>query len=160
MANEKKLVEGRWEVTESQSFSSLTIADSASIVAPEGKYVTLTLDGTTHTIQPGSYEGDVKITVSDNYTRRSLRFGEETISNFHAGAIVKDGKLLRNSSVTAAVTGGSLTDSKADGVTIKSIEWDFNGFVFDGDTSPMQCDPCGAFLSYRNEVSYTIKKTP
>ncbi len=95
MANEKKLVEGKWEVTESQSFSSLTIADGASIVAPEGKYVTLTLDGTTHTIQPGSYEGDVKITVSDNYTRRSLRFGEETISNFHAGAIVKDGTILQ-----------------------------------------------------------------
>lgn len=135
MANERKKVEGRWEVTENQSFSSLTIADGASIVAPEGKYVTLTVDGTTHTIQPGSYEGDVKITISDNYTRRSLRFGEETISNFHATAIVKDVKLLKNSSVAAAVTGGSLTDSKADGISIKSIEWDFNGFVFDGDTS-------------------------
>jgi hypothetical protein len=135
MANESKLVEGTWEVAESISLSSLTIADGASIVAPEGKYVTLTVDGTTHTIQPGSYEGDVKLTVSDNYTRKSLRFGEETISNFHAGVIVKDGKLLSDSSVAAAVTGGTITDSKADGVSIKSIEWDFNGFVLDGDTT-------------------------
>ena len=27
-------------------------------------------------------------------------------------------------------------------------------------TIPPQCDPCGAFLSYGNEVSYTIKKRP
>ncbi len=134
MANEKKLVEGKWEITESASFSSLTIADGASIQAPEGKYVTLTVDGVTHTIQPGNYEGDVKLTLCDNYTRKSLRFGEETISNYHAGVIVKDGKLLSENSVIAAVKGGSLTDSKAEGVSIKSVEWDFNGFVFDGDT--------------------------
>ena len=27
-------------------------------------------------------------------------------------------------------------------------------------STPPQCDPCGAFLSHRNEVSYEIKKGP
>lgn len=134
MNQEKLFAKGNWTQENSESFSKLTIAEGAVITAPEGKYLTLTVDGVTHTIQPGTYEGDVRITVSDNFTRRSLRFGEETISDYHAGIIVDNGKIVRESSVAAAIQGGSVTDRKAEGVRIQSREWDFNGFYLTGDT--------------------------
>ena len=135
MAKETKVVDsGVWTVAETTELAALTIAPGASIAAPEGKYLTLTVDGVTHTTAPGVYEGDVRITVCDNFTRSSLRFGEETISNYHAGVIVNDGRVVANSSVAAAVQGGTVTDEKAENIRIESREWDFNGFYLTGDT--------------------------
>ena len=45
---EKTISSGVWVVKESQALSSLTIAEGASIAAPEGKYVTLAVDGVTY----------------------------------------------------------------------------------------------------------------
>ena len=125
---EKTISSGVWVVKESQALSRLTIAEGASIAAPEGKYVTLTVDGVTYAPRPGTYEGDVYLTVSDNFTRTSLRFGEETISDFHAAVIVDDGHIVEGSSALAALQGGQFDDKKAQGVCIESREWDFNGF--------------------------------
>lgn len=130
----EKIVSGVWVVEESQTFTSLTIQEGASLAAPEGKYLTLTVNGVTHTIAPGIYEGDVFISVCDNFTRSSLRFGEETVSNYHAAIIVNDGRVVENSSVLAAIQGGKFDDRKAEGVCIESREWDFNGFYLTGDT--------------------------
>ena len=135
MAKETKVVDsGVWTVAETTELAALTIAPGASIAAPEGKYLTLTVDGVTCTPAPGVYEGNVRITVCDNFTRSSLRFGEETISNYHAGVIVNDGKIAADSSVAAAVQGGTVTDEKAENIRIESHEWDFNGFYLTGDT--------------------------
>ena len=131
---EKTIASGVWVVKESQALSRLTIAEGASIAAPEGKYVTLAVDGVTYAPKPGTYEGDVYLTVSDNFTRTSLRFGEETISDFHAAVIVDDGHIVEGSSALAALQGGQFDDKKAQGVCIESREWDFNGFYITGDS--------------------------
>ncbi len=131
---EKTISSGVWVVKESQALSRLTIAEGASIAAPEGKYVTLIVDGVTYTPRPGTYEGDVYLTVSDDFTRSSLRFGEETVSNFHAAVIVDDGLVVEHSSVFPAIQGGQFSDKKAQGVRIESREWDFNGFYITGDS--------------------------
>ena len=72
--------------------------------------------------------------MSDNFTRTSLRFGEETISDFHAAVIVDDGHIVEGSSALAALQGGQFDDKKAQGVCIESREWDFNGFYITGDS--------------------------
>lgn len=131
---EKTISRGVWMVKESQALSRLTIAEGASIAAPEGKYLTLTVNGVTCTPRPGTYEGDVYLTVSDNFTRTSLRFGEKTVSNFHAAVILDDGRIVESSSVLAALQGGQFSDKKAQGVRIESREWDFNGFYITGDS--------------------------
>lgn len=135
MTNESKLITGFWTVEESAAFDSLTIAEGGAIAAPEGKFFTLTVNGVTRTPAPGTYTGDVRITVCDNFTRSTMRFGEETISNFHTAVVVNDGKVVKESSVSAAVQGGTVTDEKAEGVTIESEEWDFNGVLVTGDSN-------------------------
>lgn len=131
----EKIVErGVWTVPETTALTALTIAPGAAICAPEGKYVTLTVDGVTRTIAPGVYEGDVRLSVCDNFTRVAYRFGEKTVSDYHAAVIVDDGHLVPGSSVAAAAMGGAVDDRHADGVRIDSREWDFNGFYITGDT--------------------------
>ena len=130
----EKIITGAWVVEKTAAFSKLVIEEGGLLVAPEGKYLTLTVNGVTRTIAPGTYEGDVYLTVCDNFTRTSLRFGEETVSNYHAALIVDEGKVVEGSSVLAAVQGGSFNDKKAEGVKIVSREWDFNGFYLTGDT--------------------------
>ncbi|MGI5971864.1 MAG: hypothetical protein ACOX7P_09105 [Oscillospiraceae bacterium] len=128
----KVVSEGVWVIDKSQSFESLTILPGASIAAPEGKYVTLTVDGIGRTIEPGTYTGDVVLTVCDDFVRSTLRFGEETVSHFHAGAIISDGKLLKECSVSPIIRGGAATDREAKDISIESHEWDFNGFYITG----------------------------
>jgi hypothetical protein len=73
----KKVESGStWEVTETTKLASLTIADGAAIKAPEGYSVTLTVDGVetgqelekwagkNYKFAPGSYKGDVVLTVA------------------------------------------------------------------------------------------------
>ena len=127
--------EGTTVLAKSVSLARLSIAEGGAIAAPEGKYLTLTVDGVTYPPDPGVYEGDVRITISDNFTRSTFRFGEETISNYHAAVIIDDGNLQKGSSVPAAVQGGSVTSTKADGIRIDSREWNFNGFYITGDSN-------------------------
>ncbi|MFC7264372.1 hypothetical protein [Streptomyces lutosisoli] len=54
-----------WTVTGTSYLSALTIASDASVTAPSGKTVTLTVGGTTTTITPGkSYTGALTLTVA------------------------------------------------------------------------------------------------
>jgi hypothetical protein len=121
-------------VSESISLSSLTIEKGGSIKAPEGKYVTLTVDGVGIAPVPGAYAGDIALTVRDEFVKESLRFGEKTVTHFRSGVVVEDGKRVAESSVDTIVQGGSVTDEGAKDVRIESHEWNFNGFYITGDT--------------------------
>jgi hypothetical protein len=86
----KKIESGStWEVTETTKLSSLTIADGAAIKAPEGYSVTMTVDGNEtgqvlekwtgkeYKFAPGSYKGDIVLTVAkaNNVSRVSTGGG-------------------------------------------------------------------------------------
>jgi len=69
----EKTVHSEWIVPDSLSVNQLTIEAGGSIRAPEGKFVTLTVDGVGLEPVPGVYEGDVKLTVRDDFVRSSRR---------------------------------------------------------------------------------------
>ena len=129
-----RVITDRCVVPEDTRLRELTIEPGAEIEAPEGKYVVLVVDGVQLPLRPGTYTGDVLLAVRNQFTHSSFRFGEETVSSFRAGAVVKDGKILRESSVPEVVQGGTLTDSGAEDIRIESRDWDFNGFYLTGDT--------------------------
>jgi hypothetical protein len=60
----KNINEGTWVVEESVALSSLTIAEGASLAAPEGKSLTMTVDGVKTEIAPGTYTGRIALTVA------------------------------------------------------------------------------------------------
>ncbi len=128
-----KIVEnGTWIVEKTTHLDALDIASGASVVAPEGKFITLTVDGVGYPLEPGKYRGDIWLTACDEFIRSSLRFGEETVSSFHAGVCINDGKVLENSSVFPIVNHGDISDKETVHAKIESREWDFNGFYITG----------------------------
>lgn len=127
-------INGTYFPTESYQADVLIIGSNGSIQAPEGKFALLTVDGVNVPMDPGTYTGDVRITVCDNFTRSMLRFGEETISNYRAAIVVNNGQIEKDSSVLSAVQGGTLADSGLTGAKIESKEWDVNGILVAGDS--------------------------
>ena len=128
------IIYGNAVIPDSLRISALDIRPGGSIAAPEGKYLLLTVDGVNVPAEPGFYEGDVRVTVCNNFTRESLRFGEKTVSNYRAGAIVSDGKIVERSSVPGLFQGGEVTDTAAKDFKLVSREWDVNGFYITDDT--------------------------
>ena len=128
------IIYGNAVIPDSLRINALDIRPGASVSAPEGKYFLLTVNGVNVPAVPGFYEGEVCVTVCDNFTRESLRFGEKTVSNYRAGAIVSDGKIVKRSSVPALFQGGEVTDTAAKDFKLVSREWDVNGFYITDDT--------------------------
>ena len=115
-----------WEVAEITSLDSLTIADGAVIKAPEGKSLTMTVDGVETGINPGAYKGKIVLTPTENITKDNY--------NFRTAVYIENGKYVAGKSVTAAVAAGTVTDTSATDVRITSVGEKFNGIMVTGDT--------------------------
>jgi hypothetical protein len=55
-----------WVVTETTQLKSLAIAEGASITAPDGYRITMTVDGVEKPIKPGAYKGRIVLQVARN----------------------------------------------------------------------------------------------
>lgn len=123
-------------IPETLSAEFLTIAPGAELKAPEGKYVCLTVNGCVHSLAPGDYHGDVVLTVTkaaveETYpsVRRSSPIALETAVS------IKDGKVIEEEGVKAAVQHGTVTGTQTDDVFIATDAPDFAGIVVDGKGS-------------------------
>jgi hypothetical protein len=135
MSEIKTINEGVWVVEKSVALSSLTIAEGASLVAPEGKSLTMTVYGVGTAIKPGTYKGDIFINVADSFfgpPSGLMRGGKP--QEFRVAVLVEDGKYVPEKSVPAIVHGGEVTDKATTGVTLFGCEDNFNGIVVTGDS--------------------------
>lgn len=115
--------------------SSLVIGADAALTPPEGKLLSITVDGIQMDPTPGTYTGEIVLTVSD--------FIPAPIEGMHPkpgdppteyrGAIVagKDGVDEKNS-VLSAYRGGSIAGTDITGGTISTEGEAFNGMIFSG----------------------------
>jgi len=131
----KSVNEGKWVVDKSIALSALTIAPGASVAAPEGKAVTMTVDSVVTAFKPGTYKGDIFLTVYDKLLIKPGGFaaGRPPVE-MHAAIFIEDGKYIENKSVPAVVKGGKVTSKAATGVTIYGTEDNFNGILVVGDS--------------------------
>ena len=118
-----------WLVSETSNLTGLTIAKGAAIKAPEGKSVTMTVDGVETPIAAGSYKGKIALTV----TADILVDKNNKTYKFRTGIYVSDGKYVPEKSVAASVVGGTVTDASANDVKITSVGDNFNGIIVTGD---------------------------
>ena len=58
-------VEGQWIVPETTELFGLIIMPGASLEAPEGKTLVMTVNGESVAPAPGNYEGDIVLEVLD-----------------------------------------------------------------------------------------------
>ncbi|UQI45548.1 hypothetical protein M1P56_14915 [Streptomyces sp. HU2014] len=126
--------------------STLTVEPGGTLAAPAGKALTLTVDGTetgaalTHAetvrISPGTYRGDVVVTVCDPHTVHFKGLVFALRQALFVGARGPDD----SRSVTAARSGGRVGTSAADGLTVVSTGEAFNG-VYVADAAYLLRDP-------------------
>jgi hypothetical protein len=130
------LYQSTWLVKETTRLNELTILEHAVLKAPEGKYLTLTVNGIGKNIKPGAYKGDVVLSVTDNYlmTPHALMRSNQISRNFHTAVCIENGKVVPEKGTPAVVYGGEVTDAKTEGIYIASDEESFNGIVIAGDT--------------------------
>jgi hypothetical protein len=128
----------KWVVAKTTSLSTLTIPVGASVTASEGHSLTMTVDGIGTTIAPGSYKGNVVLTVTDDIP---VKYKELDPHHFRVAVYVDDGKVVPEKSVKAAVVGGQVSDTSATGVSITSNEERFNGILVTGNSKYSIVDP-------------------
>lgn len=129
------LYQSTWLVEETLSFNEVTICGGANIIAPEGKCVTLTVDGVGRQMVPGTYAGEVALSVSDTCLMEphGLMRVNQIARELHCAVCVKDGKVIPEKTIPAIINGGSVADGKTEGVYVASDEESFNGIVVTGD---------------------------
>lgn len=125
-----------WLVDEDVCYDELTITKTARVIAPEGKFIALTVDGMGRELKPGHYVGDVRLSLSDGYLMQphGLMNANQISRYFHTAVTVEDGKLAESKCVPALLNGGSVSDTRMEGVYIASTEESLNGVVVAGDS--------------------------
>jgi hypothetical protein len=92
----------------------------------------MTVDGVDTAIKPGAYEGKVVLTVADDIAVPLSDVNPPI--QYRAALYIKDGKIQPESSVTAAVVGGKVTNTEAKDISITSKDEKFNGIIVAGDS--------------------------
>lgn len=122
-----------WLIERTVRFSELTITPNAVLIAPEGKTVTLVVNGVSHDIVPGTYYGDVVLNVAEVYhvAPHSLMRMSNVSRDFAAALVVdENGAQVR---IPDMFQGGSVDDHGVEGTCLATTEQSFNGIVLHGN---------------------------
>ena len=130
------IVEGERLVEETTQLNQLTLKEGARLVAPEGKFVQLTVDGVGRQQAPGTYQGDVVLTVAECYHMppHGLMLMMGRSEEFRDAAVIADDRVLEEKGVPALIQQGTITGTEARDLVISSDEENFNGILITGDS--------------------------
>ncbi len=124
-------------IEETTRLRSLTVADGASLVAPDGYTLSLTVNGVETgqqivetggfetVVAPGTYRGNVVLTVAEE---TPVSYNDDAYAFRQAVYVDADG-FDESASVLAAVQGRTPTDTSAKNLSIRSTGEAFNGIV-------------------------------
>jgi hypothetical protein len=124
----------------------LIIKEGAQIIPPEGKFLTLTVDGCGRPIAPGIYQGDVVVSVTTPYSMAPhglhLNFAEmlshgaplgpELNTPIKQAAVVSSNHVVEEHCVPAILQEGKVGDTETHDLYVASTEEDFCGIVVEG----------------------------
>jgi hypothetical protein len=117
-----------WVVDKNTRLSSLTIADGAFIMAPNGQSVTMTVDGIETGIVPGTYNGDIVLTLTETNIFKYLQLNH----HYRQALYLDKTGVVEAKSVTAAAGNYRLSNGVLTGAKITSRGENFNGIFVAG----------------------------
>lgn len=167
------IVDGVQLVEEATTLSKLTLKEGAKLTAPEGKFVQLTVDGVGRQQAPGTYQGEVVLTVAECYHMppHGLMLMMGRSEEFRNTAVIENNRVVEAKGVPALVQAGTITGEEARGVVLSSDEEDFNGILVTGDSQYTVSDAhidldghgyndfmgCGAAITAIDNAHLTIR---
>ena len=134
----QKLIVGDSEtvtIDEITNLSYLEIGEDATLTAPDGYILTLTVNGVQENIETGNYRGDIVLTVlEDNII--TFTMGSTTLTHyFQQGLYIDSTGIVPEKSALSAIRSGKIKDQSAKNIAMSSKGDYFNGvFVTDGGT--------------------------
>ena len=135
-SKETTFYQSTWLITETVRYTKLHICERAVLKSPEGTFLTLTVNGVGRDIKPGTYQGDVVLSVTNAYAMgpHGLMKANQISRDFHTAVVLEDGKVAEDKCVAALLADGAVTGEKVEGLTLYSNEECFNGILVTGDT--------------------------
>ena len=123
-----------WHVDKTYHLYDLVIKEGAQLIPPEGKFLTLTVDGCGREIKPGSYHGDVVVSVTTPYHMgpHGLMVVNQVETDLKQAAVISDNKIVEDQCVPAILQDSPIGENETDGLYLASTEEDFNGLIIDG----------------------------
>lgn len=125
-----------WHVQETTNLYRLEIKEGAQVIAPEGKFLTLTVDGCGRPLKPGIYQGDVVVSVTRPYHMlpHGLMKFNSIETDLCQAAVVVDNQVVPDQCVPAILQDAPVGDTVTDGLYLASAEDNFNGIVVAGNS--------------------------
>jgi len=114
-------------ITETLRSTELTVPDGTTLVAPDGHHLTLTVDGVHRDLEPGTYTGDVVLSVTETNQVDFDFMGIEYTNHLTQAVYVDAAGLVPAKSVLAATPGVTVEDGVISGVDVTS-----KGALLDG----------------------------
>lgn len=127
----EKTISGAVVISETTVYNGLVIEQGAELSAPEGKMLTMSVNGVGCAVVPGSYEGEVVLTVTDDIPFQFYCF--KTPHHYKAAVCTEDGKYVPGKSVAAIAQGAKIEDGVLRDAVIVTKEPAFNGVFVDGE---------------------------
>lgn len=118
-----------WIVDRTIALQSLRIEPGAAVAAPAGRSLTMTVDGVETGLKPGSYRGEIVLTVTDQHV---VRFDDLHQHRFRQALYIDAGGLVAGKSVPAAAGPVRIADGVISGARLRSAGDNFNGIVVAG----------------------------
>ena len=149
-SKETTFYQSTWLITETVRYTKLHICERAVLKSPEGTFLTLTVNGVGRDIKPGTYQGDVVLSVTNAYAMgpHGLMKANQISRDFHTAVVLEDGKVAEDKCVAALLADGSVTGEKVEGLTLYSNEECFNGILVTGDTESVIKDVTVGFEGF------------
>ena len=120
----EKEVSDVWMLEETTTLDKLIIHEGAQIHTPDGKFVAMTINGSGAPIAPGTYYGDIVLTVADtcHMPPHGLMKMMNRSEEFRCALVINNNEIVKEQSVNELIKGGLVNDHFADGITIQSSE--------------------------------------
>ena len=129
----KVLYQSTWLIENTVHFDELTITPNARLTAGDGKFVTLTVNGIGHDVAPGTYYGDVVLSVAETLPLAPHSLMRQNDISCELSAVIAVDENGADVRVPAMAQGGQIDDSKAEGVYFGTTAQSYNGIVVQGD---------------------------
>jgi hypothetical protein len=126
-----------WEVQKDLELYVLNYKEGGKVVAPEGKQITMTINGVGTELVPGYYKGDIRLMLTDIYdmTPHGLRSMAQIHTPMNPALVIRDNAVDTDKSATILLQGGSFDGNKLDGTYMATTKGEQNGVIVEGDST-------------------------
>ncbi len=127
-------ISGKRRIEENEKYDELIIEEGAELLAPEGKFISLIVNGVSREWKAGCYRGNIELALGSLYqlAPHGLFMALQRWEPLKSALLIRDNQV--ESRLDAALTEGKADGDKAEGLSIESEEGDFGGIIVTGNS--------------------------